>query len=83
MINVESTQLGQLAIHRVGSKHNEEGFFISEEPTELTEELKEILNNYFLKPFVKTTEKFEFVHEVEVEYNILKDISEKVFQNEE
>ncbi len=83
MINVESTQLGQLAIHRVGSKHNEEGVFISEEPTELTEELKEILNDYFLKPFVKATEKFQFVHEVEVEYNILKDISEKVFQNEE
>ncbi len=83
MINVESSKLGQLAIHRVGNKHNEESVFISEEPVELTDELKEILERYFLKPFVKLTEKNEFVHEVELSYNVLKGIGEDTFANEE
>lgn len=83
MINVESSKLGQLAIHRVGNKHNEESVFISDEPVELTEELKEMLETYFLKPFVKLTEKQEFVHEVEISYNVLKGIAENTFANEE
>jgi hypothetical protein len=83
MINVESSKLGQLAIHRVGNKHNDESVFVSEEPAELTDELKELLEGYFLKPFVKLTEKQEFVHEVELSYNVLKGIAESTFANEE
>ena len=83
MINVESSKLGQLAIHRVGNKHKEESVFVSDEPVELTEELKELLEAYFLKPFVKLTEKNEFVHEVELSYNVLKGIAEHTFANEE
>lgn len=83
MINVESSKLGQLAIHRVGNKHNEESVFVSEEPAVLTDELKELLEGYFLKPFVKVTEKNEFVHEVELSYNVLKGIAEETFASEE
>lgn len=83
MINVESSKLGQLAIHRVGNKHNEESVFVSDELVELTDELKELLEGYFLKPFVKLIEKQEFVHEVELSYNVLKGIAENTFAHEE
>jgi len=83
MINVESSVLGQLAIHRVGNKHDEESIFVSEQPTEVTEELREVLVDYFLKPFVKVTEKHEFVTLEDDEINVLKGIAETVFGAEE
>ena len=35
MINVETANLGQLAIHRVGNKHKGENIFVSQEPIKL------------------------------------------------
>ncbi len=83
MINVESSKIGQVALHRVGNKHNEEDIFVSETPLETDEELKDLLTQYFLKPFVKTTEKHEFTYGIDIEYNVLKDIAEQTFANEE
>lgn len=81
MINVESAKLGQLAIHRVGNKHKGESIFVSQEPVKLTDELSQLLTDYFLKPFAKTTEKFHFVHEVDLSYNPLNGISENIFSD--
>ncbi len=83
MINVESSKIGQVALHRVGNKHNEEDFFISETPLETDEDLNELLNQYFLKPFVKVTEKYTFSSDLEEEENVLKNIAEQTFANEE
>ena len=65
MINVETAKLTQLAIHRVGNKHKGESIFVSQEAVKLTDELSQLLTDYFLKPFAKTTEKFHFVHEID------------------
>lgn len=81
MINVESSKLGQLAIHKVGNKHRGEHIFTSQEPVKLNEELTQLLTDYFLKPFTKTTEKFQFVHDVDLAYNPLNGISEDIFSD--
>lgn len=81
MINVETAKLGQLAIHRVGNKHRDEKMFVSQEPVKLTEELTQLLTDYFLKPFTKTTEKFHFVHDVDLAYNPLNGVSEDIFSD--
>ena len=81
MINVETAKLAQLAIHRVGNKHKGETMFVSQEPVKLTEDLSQLLTDYFLKPFTKITEKFHFVHEVDLSYNPLNGISENIFSD--
>ncbi len=81
MINVESSKLGQLAIHRVGNKHKDENIFISQELTTVNEEMSDLLMDYFLKPFTKITEKYQFVHDVELSYNVLKGVADETFEN--
>lgn len=81
MINVESSKLSKLTIHRVGNKHNNENIFLSEELIELTDVLIEELTNYFLKPFSKLMEKHEFSHEIELSYNVLSGIAGNVFKD--
>ncbi len=81
MINVESSKLGQLAIHRVGNKHNEENTFTSQALTPVNDDIKDLLMDFFLNPFVKITEKYKFVDEVDVEYNTLNGIAEKCFDD--
>lgn len=81
MINVETAKLSQLAIHKVGNKHKGDAPFISKEPIKLDDELTQLLSDYFLKPFVKTTEKFQFVHEVDLAYNVLNGVSEDIFSD--
>ena len=81
MINVETAKLNQLAVHKVGNKHRGENNFISQEPLQLNEELTQLLTEYFLKPFTKTTEKFQFVHDVDLAYNVINGISEDIFSD--
>ncbi len=81
MINVETAKLGQLAIHRVGNKHKGESIFVSQEPVKLTDDLSQLLTDYFLRPFTRTTEKFHFVHDVDLSYNPLNGISENIFSD--
>ncbi|MGB6153602.1 MAG: nucleoid-associated protein, partial [Pricia sp.] len=51
MINLYSTQIETISLHRVGNKNKAEGFFLSEEPHRLNDETTGLLKEYFFKPF--------------------------------
>ncbi|TQI71789.1 nucleoid associated protein NdpA [Gramella sp. Hel_I_59] len=69
MINLYNTQIDELYIHQVGNKCRGEKLFISEQPYEITDEIRPLLKEFFLKPFREKDEqyfKFEEFSELEV-----------------
>lgn len=83
MIILESAQFNHLAIHRVGNKHRDEPNFVSEDETEVGPDLHEMLTEFFLKPFTKTSDKYRFTHEVDLEYHPLNGLCNKIFETPE
>jgi len=82
MINLFNTQIENLSIHRVGNKSRSEGVFVSEEPTELNDEIVPLLKEYFFKPFREKEENyFQFAHDVDLEYNEMYDLANRIFEN--
>ncbi len=81
MLDFSTVAIKNIVIHRVGNKHNEEDFFISDGPFTLTEELESLMLDYFVKPFLKTLDANQFSHEVDLTYNELNGISNDIFTN--
>ena len=68
MLYTQEIQFSQLAVHKVGNKQQNEVLKLSNEEILIDEEIKELLQHYFLKPF-KAEEYFHFVHPTSIEYN--------------
>ena len=81
MLDFSTVLINELVIHRVGNKHNEEDFFISESSFPLTEGLSLMMLDYFIKPFMKIQDSNQFAHEIDLNYNELNGISKEIFQN--
>ena len=81
IIDFSSVRIPQIAIHKVGNKVNNEPSLISESLTKLSDELDELLGNYFLRSFQKVTETFCFVHEMDISANTLYNICKNTFEN--
>jgi len=81
MLDFSTVAIKEIAIHRVGNKHNEEDFFISKASHPLTEDLESMMLDYFVKPFTNTLDANQFTHEVDLSYNELNGISKDFFQN--
>lgn len=80
MINLYSTQIDSISLHRVGNKNKSEGIFLSEEPFGLNDETTGLLKEYFFKPFREKEENyFKLANEVDVEFNELHQIVSEVF----
>ena len=80
MINLFGAHITSLSIHRVGNKINNEPIFLSEETYKADDELTPLLKEYFLKPFREKEENyFQFVHETDLEFHELFNISTKIF----
>ena len=58
MINLYNTQIDEIYIHRVGNKCRGEGIFFSEDPYEITDEIRPLLKEFFLKPFREKDEQY-------------------------
>ena len=72
MINLYSTQIESLSVHRIGNKSRNENIFLSDNPYSLNDELMALLKEYFFKPFREKEENyFQFTYEVDVEFNPL------------
>ena len=80
MLDFSTVTIDSLVIHRVGNKHNEENFFISQTPVELTEDMSFLLLDYFVKPFMNLQDVNHFHNEVDLNYNELFGISTQIFQ---
>ncbi len=79
MLDFSTVVFNNLAIHRVGNKHNEEDFFISPSTFQMTEGLSLLMLDYFIKPFMKTEDQYHFNHEVDLGYNELNGICKDIF----
>lgn len=72
MINLFNAQIESISIHKVGNKSRNEPIFISDEPYKLSDEIVPLIKEFFLKPFREKEENyFQFVHDVDLEYNEL------------
>jgi len=66
----------------VGNKSRDEGVIISAQPTPIDEGMADLLTHYFLKPFTKVTETFQFVQPAENERpNTLQNLSNSILEN--
>lgn len=80
MINLYSTQIESISLHRVGNKNKSEGIFLSEEPFSLNDETTGLLKEYFFRPFREKEENyFKLTNEVDVEFNELYKIVADIF----
>ncbi len=82
MINLFSTHIASLSIHRVGNKSRSEAIFLSEAPYKMDDEITPLLKEFFLKPFREKEENyFNFVHESDLEFHELYNSVTKIFDN--
>lgn len=72
----------KIVVHKVGNKINQEGLLLSEEELELEDEMKEILEDYFLSAF-KTEEKFQFYSDSLLIHNPVYSSVSEIFENKE
>jgi len=72
MINLYSTLITSLSIHRVGNKSRNEGVLLSSQPYQMEDELAPLLKEFFLKPFRDKEENyFQFTHDADLEFHSL------------
>ncbi len=82
MINLFNAHIENLSIHRVGNKSRNETQFLSENPYSLNDEIVPLLKEYFFKSFREKEENyFQFVHEVDLEYNEMYNLATEIFLN--
>ncbi|HZW78369.1 MAG TPA: nucleoid-associated protein [Flavobacteriaceae bacterium] len=82
MINLFSTHIASLSIHRVGNKSRNENLFLSNAPHKLNDELLPLMKEYFFKPFREKEENyFHFVHEADLEFHELYNLVSEIFNN--
>lgn len=60
----QDAQFGQLSIHRVGNKAQDEFYILSQAPVDMAQDevLPTLLMQYFMKPFAKVKEVYRFYH---------------------
>ncbi len=83
MVNFSNIQLNGLAIHRVSNKHRAERNFIAQQLSEVSEEIRDSLMHYFLKPLKRSEEFFRFQHEEGLEFNEVYSYASAIFEDSE
>lgn len=84
MINLFNTQIESLSIHRVGNKSRAEAVFLSEDTFKLNDEVSPLLKEYFFKTFREKDENyFQFVHDVDLDYNEMFQFANEIFAHPE
>ncbi|UYW00351.1 nucleoid-associated protein [Flavobacterium agricola] len=82
MINLFSTHIDSLSIHRVGNKSRLEPIFLSETTFAINDEIMPLLKEFFFKPFRDKEENyFKFAHDVDLEYNDMYNYATEIFSN--
>lgn len=82
MLLFSETIIDQLAVHKVGSKYNEENIRFSKGTLKINDEIKELLTKYFLTPF-KSSEYFKFYHESDLNLNEVYHYVSQIFDDPE
>ena len=69
MIQFHETNIKDIALHFVGNKNNDEPIKCSHAVLDFDETTKDILINYFIKPFVQKEEYYTFGHDIDLNMN--------------
>ena len=78
----ESESIQQVALHRVGNQATQEGIVLSECLLQLSDQLQDLLINYFITPF-KVEEYYHFYHDDNLELNDLYRHASHIFEDPE
>ena len=82
MFSAIETKIKYISLHKVGNKLRDENCVFAKSTLSIQDDLKEILINYFLAPF-KSTEYFNFFHDIEINMNEVFVCVSKIFDNPE
>lgn len=72
--------LSKVIVHRVGNKINQESLLLSQEELELSEDMKELLANFFFKAF-KSEEQFHFYSDSYLRNNVVYGAVAEIFED--
>ncbi|QES90026.1 nucleoid-associated protein [Rhizosphaericola mali] len=82
MIQIETATIKDLILHRVNSERQE--LLLNEDRLSYGDEnIDALLRKVLLKPFTTQAYSFEFMHEIDLSYNVLFNISKRIFENED
>jgi hypothetical protein len=83
MVSYGEASIEKISIHKIGNKAESENCKFSEEPIGIADELLiQLLKQYFLNPFEKTFETYEFSHSSgNLELNEMYHFSKTIFEN--
>ena len=82
MINLFSTNIEVLSLHKVGNKSRNENMVLSEAPYKLNDEILPLIKEFFFKPFREKEENYyQFAHDVDLEYNEMYNLATEIFNN--
>lgn len=70
----------KIVAHKVGNKINQEALILSQEELNLAEDMKELLSDFFLKPF-KSEEHFKFYSDSYLSNNVVYTAVSEIFEN--
>ncbi len=80
MIDFSTVAIKKMAIHFVGNKSKEEGVFVSKDIfTFFKEDVEQCFLQYFIEPFRKVAEFYNFYHPTEIELNEVKSFAAALF----
>lgn len=81
MINLDSSTMSTLTLHKVGNKLSDEGVKFSENSISMEPNINDLLQQYFFTPF-KSSELYTFCHESDINLNEIYIYASKIFQDE-
>lgn len=82
MIQIETAIIKDLILHRINSERQE--LLLNEDRLAYGDEnIDALLRKVLLKPFTSQAYSFEFTHEIDLSYNVLFNISKRIFENED
>ncbi|MEO0580585.1 MAG: nucleoid-associated protein [Bacteroidota bacterium] len=80
MLDLSQARLTTLAVHKVGNKIKEEGIVKSKDLFDFDEDMGQLLEDYFLKPF-KAEEFFKFAHDTDINLNEVYTFCKNIFED--
>jgi hypothetical protein len=84
MVSFYEASLTRLSIHRVGNKAMDEFYVLSDQPVEVTGDQAGQLMHYFLNPFQKVNEVYNFYHPSnDVSLNVVNHLVAPIFHGED
>jgi len=82
MIDYSNISIEKIAIHQVGNKLRDEGCILSKQiKTSLSPEEERNFLNFFIPPFSKINEYYNFYHSSDLELNEIKKFSQEIFDS--